>query len=201
MNDDVNSIRERRLAEAIALLPRQIQPPVGAWETIGGRIRGAPLARGVTSRSDPLVRRRIVTFAAAAVVLITVLAIRESWKNATPASPGVPALAVSPTIAASKALVAPTNRVAVHLPNALRTTRSNEPSFDQAPQSATTLARFEARRTEAVPTPATQPTQPVRVSLESTADNAPLPVTDIVPIGRAVVLRPSNPNITVIWFY
>lgn len=201
MSDEFKSDRERRLAEALGRLPRQLQPPAEAWEAISGRIGGAPLAKGVTSRSDPMVRRRIATFAAAAVILIAVLATRESWKIKTPASSEVPALAVSPTIAASKATVAPTNRVAVRLPNALRTTRRNEPSFDQPPQSATTLARFEARRTEAVPTSATEPTQPVRVSLESTADNAPLPATEIAPIGRAVVLRPSNPNITIIWFY
>jgi hypothetical protein len=201
MNDDFSSISERRLAEAIDRLPRQIQPPTDAWEAISGRIGGAPLAKGVTSRADPLLRRRIATFAAAAVVLVAVLVTRGSWKSATPARSGVPVLAVTPTIGASTAPVAPTKRVAVRLPNFLRTTRRNEPSFDQPAQSAMTLARFEARRTEAVPTPATQPTQPVRVSLESTADNAPLPATDIVPIGRAVVLRPSNPNITVIWFY
>jgi hypothetical protein len=201
MSDEFNSDRERRLAEALGRLPKEIQPPADAWESVSGRISGAPLAKGVTSRSDPLMRRRIATFAAAAVILIAVLATRGSWKNTTPASSGVPALAVSPTIAASKAPVAPTNRVAVCLPNALRTTRSNEPSFDQPPQSATTLARFDAHRTEAVPTSATEPTQPARVSLERTTDNAPLPATEIVPIGRAVVLRPSNPNITIIWFY
>jgi hypothetical protein len=201
MSDEFNSDRERRLAEALGRLPKEIQPPADAWESVSGRISGAPLAKGVTSRSDPLMRRRIATFAAAAVILIAVLATRGSWKNTTPASSGVPALAVSPTIAALKAPVAPTNRVAVRLPNALRTTRSNEPSFDQPPQSATTLARFDAHRTEAVPTSATEPTQPARVSLERTTDNAPLPATEIVPIGRAVVLRPSNPNITIIWFY
>jgi hypothetical protein len=201
MSNEINSDRESRLAEALGRLPKEIQPPADAWEAISERIGGAPLAKGVASRSDPLIRRRIATFAAAAVLLIAVLATRESRKIATAPSSGVPVLAMSPPTAASKAPVAPTKRIAARLPNALRTTRSNAPSFDQPPQSATTLARFEAHRTEAVPTSATAPTEPVRVSLESTADNAPMPATEIVPNGRAVVLRPSNPNITIIWFY
>ena len=201
MSDDFNSNRGHRLDEAVDRLPKEIQPPADAWEAIGGRIRNASVAARVTGKTDPRMLRRIAIFTAAAVVLIAVLATRESGKITTPASSEVPALAVSPTIAASKATVAPTNRVAVRLPNALRTTRRNEPSFDQPPQSAMTPARFEAHRTEAVPTAAVEAAQPARVSLEGGTESAlPLP-SDIVPSGRAVVLRPSNPNITIIWFY
>ncbi len=203
MSDDFNSNRGHRLDEAVDRLPKEIQPPADAWEAIGGRIRNASVAARVTGKTDPRMLRRVAMFAAAAVVLIAVLATRESGKSAAPTSSGVQVLAATPTptTAASKVTVAPTRRVAVSSPNVLRTTRLDEPSYAQPLQSAMTLARFEAHRTEAVPTAAVEAAQPARVSLESGTESAlPLP-SDIVPSGRAVVLRPSNPNITIIWFY
>jgi hypothetical protein len=201
MSDDFNSNRGHRLDEAVDRLPKEIQPPADAWDAIGGRLGTAPLAARVTGQADPRMLRRVAMFAAAAVVLIVVLATRESGKSAAPTNSGVQAVAVPPTISSPIVMAERTKRVAVRTPTAGRAVPRAQPSYAQPLQSAMTLARFEAHRTEAVPTAAVEAAQPARVSLESGTESAlPLP-SDIVPSGRAVVLRPSNPNITIIWFY
>lgn len=217
MNGEFNADRERRLDDAIARLPREMQPPAAVWEGVSARIRGAASSAGATdgvaTGAHRSLRVGVATFAAAAAVLIVVLVNRGALRKSVPASELVQTATAKKANEASKLANAPTALRALRTPIPARTVERSQlrTELRHAPKAvllegrthlvALTPTRFEAHPVTAIPIAISGPAQPVRVSTESGVDTTTGPAFEIVLKGRAVVLRPSNPNITVILFY